>query len=74
MGYWIGLDTGIEKGYISTDTGLSTLAVDMWSTWHPQVRAPRASTVLRLEAKGIGELWVTRDPNIPLAPQLAVGS
>ena len=59
---------------LSTDTGLSTLAVDMWSTWHRYVRAPRASTMLRLKTEGIGELWVTGDPNIPLAPQLAVGS
>ena len=30
--------------------------------------------MLRLEAEGMGELWVTGDPNILLAPQLAVGS
>ena len=63
----------MKSSALSTDTGLSTLAVDMWSTWHPQVRAHRASTMLRLEAEGMEELWVTGDPNIPLAPQLAVG-
>ena len=40
----------------------------MWSTWHRYVRAPRASTVLKLEAEGMGELWVTGNPNIPPAP------